>query len=351
MNAALSRNNSQWRWDVTSDTVIWNTAGNVLYKCTINSGAGTMSCVSSHVFNEYAHSVVFPGNADVNPDGWVPMVGQNVNGSTADIFMFNLITQTKSAVGYTTTCTGDGNGTQPLNNCIHGVTGTPNDGFEVNSTDTGLNGGDWLWEPGFSGLKNIQTSDNHNDTGKDLLGNEVAAYEGDNGYFNAGNGAILPCTSTYNPVTVKLSSSMMSNQAFQCLFDIVPQQYNSSSWHVSFRDWPNRPWVVYSQQGTNNAERWNNDGSYQNPSASGWALYDNEIMLARVDANGDPSKLYRLALSHSRELEDYFAEPHAVISRSGNYILFGSNAAWGATGCGSDGNPTDCDDLYLMKIH
>src|SRR6266478_4022756 len=239
----------------------------------------TTCCVSSHVFNEYAHSVVFPGNADVNLHGWVPMVGQNINGSTADIFMFNLVTGTKSAVGYTTTCTGDGNGTQPLNDCIHGVTVTPNDGFEVNSSDIGLNGGDWLWEPGFSGLKNIQTQDNHNSIGKDLLGNEVAAYESDNGYFNAGGRAVSPCTSTFNPVTVKLSSSMMSNQVFQCLFDVVGQQYHSSSWHVSFLDWPNRPWVVYSIQGTNNAERWNNDGSYQNPSASGWALYDNEIML------------------------------------------------------------------------
>ncbi len=62
-------------------------------------------------------------------------------------------------------------------------------------------------------------------------------------------------------------------------------------------------------------------------------------------------KTERLTLSHSRELEDYFAEPHAVISRSGNYVIFGSNAAWGFDRMRERRDPTDSDDLYLIKIH
>ncbi len=140
---------------------------------------------------------------------------------------------------------------------------------------------------------------------------------------------------------------MVSNAApTSCLFDTPA----NPGWHVSFRAWPKRAWVVFSAQGSNNSELFNNNVNFQMPSVGGWTLYSNEIMLVRIDAANNMNRIYRLALSHSREREDYWAEPHAVISRTGNYILFGSNAAWGATGCGGDGNPTDCSDLYLIKI-
>jgi len=353
MGGALAINGSQWRWDRASDSVIWNTSGNTLYKCTINPGAGTLNCSSAHVFSEYAYSVVFPSDTDVNPSGWVPMVGQAVDGSTADVFLYNLNTGTKSAVAYTTTCTGDANDAQPLGDCIHRLVVTPNNGFtaEFNGS-VGIEAvGQYLWEPGFSSLKEIEgpTTDHH-DVGKDQSSNEVAVYEDPTGYAHANLGGppIGTCTSIFSPSTVMLSSSMVSNAApTSCLFDTPA----NPGWHVSFRAWPKRAWVVFSAQGSNNSELFNNNVNFQMPSVGGWTLYSNEIMLERIDAANDMNRIYRLALSHSREREDYWAEPHAVISRTGNYILFGSNAAWGATGCGGDGNPTNCADLYLIKIH
>jgi len=355
MDGALPNATGIWHWDTSSDTTLWQAQGNVLYKCTFSPSADTMNCAGQHTFTEYPYAVVFPSDSDVNPNGWVPMVGQATMGSTADLFMYNLNTLTKSVVAHTTTCTGDANNSEPMNNCIHRLMATPNNGMtaEFGGSNGMEGGGEWLWEPGFSSWVELQSQTNHHNPGKDLSGNEVATWETSNGVFSANGGnPISPCTSTWNPIVTILSSSTTNNGSVDnCLFDVVNQNYNSGSWHVSYLDWPNRAWVAYSMQGSNNAERWNNDSRYQNPSVSGWNLYDDEILLVRIDAAGDPAKKYRLALSHSRELEGYWEEPHAVISRSGNYIAFESNAAWGASGCGSDSNDNACADVYLIRMH
>jgi hypothetical protein len=344
MSAALNRNHSAWRWDPTNDAVLWNTSGNVLYACTINASAHTLTCAAKYTFSEYPSSVVFPDESDVNAHGWVPMVGQATKGSHADLFMFNLSTLTKAAVAYTTVCTGDANSTQPIGDCVHKMTATPNDGFAVGFNSATELPGDRLWEPGFGGLLQIQSKTDHHSDGYDLNGNEVAAYEDDQGFFGSnGSTPIAPCTHTWNPVTVVMSASMVPNQARSCLIDTP-----AKGWHVSFLDYAVRPWIVYSTQASNDAERWNNDPNYRGPSTSGWAQYDNEILMVRVDANGNPGKTYRLALAHSRENEGYWAEPHAVVSRSGRYVAFGSNAAWGATGCGADSPDNSCSDVYLL---
>jgi hypothetical protein len=116
-------------------------------------------------------------------------------------------------------------------------------------------------------------------------------------------------------------------------------------WEISFRDWKSSPWVAFSAMNTSAAEYFNSDASYQSPSSSNWNVYSGEIVLARIDANNDPTKIYRLTLSHSRQQQGFWALPRATISRDGKYVIFDSNAAWGQTGCGSI---TDCTDIYLI---
>jgi hypothetical protein len=68
-------------------------------------------------------------------------------------------------------------------------------------------------------------------------------------------------------------------------------------------------------------------------------------------ANNDAANIYRLALSHTRGNPGYFwSDPRAAEGYSGNYVVFDSNSAWGATGCGSDGGG-DCSDVYIIKVH
>ena len=343
-------NNDQPRWDPTNDLVFYRTNANTIKKCTITASSHSFTCTVLHTFSEYASSVWFPGDSDVNASGWVPMSGQNTAGGTVDLFLYNLVTSTKSAVAYTTVCTGN-NGNQPNGDCVHRLMVTPNNGMTMafNGLTANNEAGDWLWEPGFSSKRQIQSRGNHHMPGKDLAGNEVAAYEAPGGYFDVGGTALSPCTNTYNPATVILSATMTVNQANACLMDVSGE----SNWHVSWINgtWMNATngqWIVYSQQAKNDAERWNNDTNFKSPSTAAWAIYDNEILLVRVDANGSANKVYRLTLSHSRAKESYWAEPHAVISRDGKYIAFESNAGWSATGCGSDGGSSDCADTYLI---
>ncbi len=111
-------------------------------------------------------------------------------------------------------------------------------------------------------------------------------------------------------------------------------------------------WVAYSSQGDSAAQLFGNDPNYAPPSASNWNGYDGEIVLARVDANDDPTKLYRLALAHTRDnnaaYDNIAFDPRAVLSWDGKYVVFDSNAAWSSTGCGA---LTSCADVYLIQIH
>jgi hypothetical protein len=65
------------------------------------------------------------------------------------------------------------------------------------------------------------------------------------------------------------------------------------------------------------------------PSTANWSTYTNEIVLVRIDANNDPTKVYRLGLTHSREHQGFWAEPRAARSFDRKYVIFDSNAAWG----------------------
>ena len=50
-------------------------------------------------------------------------------------------------------------------------------------------------------------------------------------------------------------------------------------------------------------------------------------------------------------MESYWAQPHAAISRDGNYVVFSSDMAH-PNGCPANMHVAgDCSDVYLIKVH
>src|ERR1700733_2670811 len=326
-------------WDRSDDNVFWQAQKNTLQKCTVSNG--TTNCVTNHTFAEYSGYLVnFMDSTDMTPDGWLPMVGQNSKGGHIDVFLWNPATQTKSPA-YTTTCSADA--ATANNACLHKLISTPNDGIIVEfATDgPGAEQGNRLWEaPWTKPLPYVQNLTGHLDSGRDLSGNEVYATEDPLDH----PGPFGTCVDAFRPTLLIVGDTTPDGSS--CMFD-APL---NPGWHVSYRDWPLSAWVAFSAQGDNPAERFNNDLSYLPPSVIDWSTFDNEVILVRVDVNNNPAYIYRLTLAHTRNVNtnNYWSDPHAVLSFDGKYVVFDSNAAWGATGCGA---LTDCADLYLIKIH
>ena len=97
---------------------------------------------------------------------------------------------------------------------------------------------------------------------------------------------------------------------------------------------------------TTSPELFTNDPSYQAPTAANCLLYEDEVILAKVDGTA----VYRLAQARSRSLESYWAQPHAAISRDGHYVVFTSNMAW-PNGCRAGTHvANDCSDVYVIRV-
>jgi Tol biopolymer transport system component len=133
-----------------------------------------------------------------------------------------------------------------------------------------------------------------------------------------------------------------------CLLDHVP------AWHVGYRGNAQQPWVGLSffDSGRSPSPEWF-DGStnYAAPTSSNWSPYEDEIMVVRIDANNNSSLVYRLARAYSRSNQDFYAQPHAAISRDGKYIAFNSNMAYAHTGCPANfQSSTGCTDVYVIRI-
>jgi hypothetical protein len=287
---------------------------------------------------------------DMTPDGWLVTVGQNAQGGHIDVFLFNPATQTKSPV-YTTQCSADVNSAN--NGCIHKLIATPNNGVVIQfESSTNPENGNELWESPWAALSPVELNSggtgpggtggtDHLDTGKDANGIENAVYED----YQNNPGPWGACPDGWRPTSTTLP--VAGDPA--CLFDNRP---NNPGWHVSWRGYPNTQFVVYSAQANESAaEAFNNGSGYAAPSSSNWNVYTNEIVMILFGANNDAANIYRLALSHTRGNPGYFwSDPRAAEGYSGNYVVFDSNSAWGATGCGSDGGG-DCSDVYIIKVH
>jgi len=342
-DSAANENSDEPRWDRFNDSVIWETKGNSIEKCTITMGTpGSMSCAVTHTFSEYSQGVVFPADSDMNANGWVPMAGQNVAGGQIEIFMFQPNTNTKAGAYDPPGCSGAINTNEP--GCIHRLIATPNNGMTIEGI-----GGQDLWLPPFSGAPTVwnQSADHHS-VGYAIDGTTlVGAFEDFNNSSGGG-----PCI--FRPVVLSFTNTSTGNCPLTPNGNTnPPPEYG---WHVSYMDHATRPWIAWTMMGNGSGpEYFNNESSYQAPSSSNWAIYQGEIVLTRVDSNvtsfgQTTTQIYRLALHHARQHNDtgyYWQDVYAPISWDGKYIVFSSNAAF-PNGCPSGGSTGDCADTYLI---
>ena len=350
-NTATNINNSEPRWDRFVDNVIWVTTGHSLEKCTIVIGnPGSMSCVTSHTFTEYAYSVVFPADADMNENGWVPMVGQNVEGSTIDVFMYQPNTSTKAGT-YTYSCTGEGNSFEPA--CIHRLESTPNNGMTIEGPSSPV-GGDALWLPPFSGAPVAwDPSTGHHATGYEINGTTLVAAFEDFDSTNTGG----PCD--FRPVIIGFATTSVPGNC-----PITPPGTTNPppefGWHVAYQDHATRPWVVITQQANGTAPQlFGNEAGYAAPVAwnlagGNWYPYQGAVTIARVDSSvsavgQSTTQVYQLTLHHARQhAAQYWSDVYASMSWDGKYIVFNSNSAFNPAGCPTGGYTGDCGDTYLI---
>jgi len=326
-------NNGHPVWDGSDGSVFYFALGKTLYKASIQGGA--VKKTELHTFKEY-RGIVSPDAADLSQDGdHIALVGQNPN-NTLDVFVWSLSGQNKTST-YTTTCKIDGDiaGTQQPG-CVHKLLLTPNNLLAIAFANDGADAeqGARLWDG--KKLAHLQDATNHMDTGYDLKGNPVFIESGNSHYTP---GITNPCASGWGLDVRRLSDVSFSS----CLLDKLP------SWHVSYRGSPSQPWAALSfcDNRKPGPELFNNSRGFQAPSSSNWDLYEDEIMLARVDGSG----VYRLAHARSRTAENYWAQPHAAISRDGKYVIFSSNMAY-PNGCPRNMHvANECTDVYLIKVH
>ncbi len=327
-----SMNNGVPVWDASDGDSFYYTHGKTLEKGTIKKNSVRSEALQT--FKEYS-GINSPAASDLSQDGdHILLVGQNSNNSM-DVFVWSLSKETKTSV-YTTVCKINGSVTEtPEPGCLHKILLTPDNLLSIQFAGDGTDAeqGARLWDG--KKLSNLQDTTNHYDTGYDLAGKTV--------FVNVGNprthtGLKNPCPSGWG-LDVRQLSDVFSAV---CLLDKQP------SWHVSYRGGAVQPWMAISFFDERNPgpELFSDNKGFQSLSPANWRLYEDEIILARVDG----AAIYRLAHARSRSAENYWATPRAAISRDGKYVVFSSNMAH-PNGCPSSMLvPNECMDVYLIKV-
>jgi hypothetical protein len=325
-------NNGHPVWDASDGPRFYYARGKTLYEGTV-AGHGVKS-KTLHTFREY-RGIVSPDAADLSQDGdHIALVGQNAN-NTLDIFVWSLSKQANT-LRYTTKCKIEGNVTETSQpGCLHKLQLTANNLLTIQFADNGSDSeqGLRLWDGNI--LKHLQDGTNHTDTGYDLKGNPV--------FIEVGRSSTLagetnPCPSGWGLDVRQLNDTSSAT----CLLDKQP------SWHVSYRGGASQPWVALSffDDRKPGPELFNENREFQAPSSKNWQLYEDEIILARIDG----AAIYRLTQARSRSAENYGAQPHAALSRDGKYVIFTSNMAH-PNGCPARMHvPGECTDVYLIKV-
>jgi hypothetical protein len=330
--------NQTWvMWDAANPSVFYYTQGNSMMKGTISSS--TVSGSTIHQFTEYS-AINFMAETDVSQDGeHVVIISGDTSGSSPEnVFDYNFAANTKGPV-YTTSCVGSVGVLE--NNCLHKLIQTADNNviIEFASDGTGPEQGNRLWDGSYP-LPHLQDLTNHLDAGYDVNGNAVFIESG-NSYYTSG--LSNPCPSGWGLDVRQIYNTSSS----VCLLD------NPPAWHVGYRGNAQRPWVGLSFfDGRSSSPEWfDNNGSYAAPTSSTWQLYEDEIIVARIDANNNSSNVYRVARAYSRSNEDFYAQPHAAISRDGRYLAFNSNMAYAHSGCPANFQmSTNCTDVYIVKV-
>jgi hypothetical protein len=261
-------------WDGSDGNVFYyTTSDNTLYKGTIAGNA--VNSTALHTFSEYS-GIVSPDAGDLSQDGdHIGLVGLNAN-NTMDIFVWSLSQQAKTSV-YTTACTASGLGGQP--GCLHKMQLSADNRLtiEFNNDGSGTEQGLRLWNG--TALVHMQDHTSHYDTGYDLNGNSV--------FSSQNNSYSLPGLSNNCLDGWGMDVRQLNNlQSSVCLIDYQPY------WHISYRGSASQPWIALSffDIRTPGPEFFTSNGNYQTPSATSWQLYEDEIILAKVDS----SAIYRL---------------------------------------------------------
>jgi hypothetical protein len=340
---------NEFVWDVLQGGKFWFAKADTIQSCTI-TGTNTLNCSTAHTFLEYAGSGCnFIDFTAMDPSGYIPVICQNTAGGSMEVFTYGTQTDTKNTP-YITQCSGTPVGSnQP--GCIHKVVTTPNHGVLIQFTGaSNPENGNELWDPPFIALSMVESNSggtgaggqggtDHVDAMKDLNGNEVALFED----FQNDPGPWGTCTHSYRTTITLLPLS--GNPG--CMYD-SPVAFGMD---ISTRDYPARPWGLYSVQGSQGgisvAESCNNSGSYADPTSSNWNTFDNELLLTRVDAANNFTKIWRLGLTHERGKcggNNYYSDPRAAISIDGKYVIYDTNARFGGTGTG----PAVPTDIVVM---
>jgi hypothetical protein len=324
-------NNGHPVWDTPNGNTFYYTVGKTLNSATISGKSVKSNAL--YTFQEYS-SIVSPDAADLSQDGdHIALVGENPN-HTMDIFVWSLHGHNKTSV-YTTNCkVADSVAQTPQPGCLHKLQLTANNllSIEFAEDGSGAEQGLRLWDGGT--LISWQNTTNHYDTGYDLSGDPV--------YIASNNSATLP--SFTNPCRSGWGMDVRQLRHLSsaiCLLDHQP------SWHVSYRGNKSQPWAALSffDDRKPGPELFDNERDYEAPSSKNWRLYEDEIMLARVDGGA----VHRLAHARTRSVENFWASPRAAISRDGKYVIFTSNMAY-PHGCPANMHvANDCTDVYLIK--
>jgi len=142
----------------------------------------------------------------------------------------------------------------------------------------------------------------HSDLGLDASGNEVLVMD----IYDA------------NSNRVYIKKFNLSDGQETTLIDLSPYFYL----HISCRNQQRNEWCFVST--------FDNPGRLTHDSLT-WLPFEDEVFALRLDGSGE---VQRIAHHHSRRFSpvtpdpdqsNYYAEPHATISRKGNRIIFGSN--------------------------
>lgn len=316
-------------WDAADPAAFYFARGNALLRGSIAGRKVKESVV--HTFREYK-VVVLPDKTDLSIDGksFAMWGGHTSQTGALDIFTYNMETNVKRTP-YKTQCSQIVPYVQGP--CVHGITQTADDNVIIDFAKDGTctECGNRLWTG--SKLVDVQDGTNHIDTGYDLSGLSIFI---EVGRESTVPGEKNPCRSGWG-LDVRDLGDLASAK---CLLDDQP------SWHVSYRGSARQPWVALSffDDRKTGPEVFNNNPHYEAPSGRNWVLYEDELVLTRIDG----SATFRLAQARSRSAESYWAQPRAAISRDGRYIVFDSNMAYVQQGCPV--NLQDCADVYLIKV-
>ncbi len=280
-------------WHPTNPSVIYYSADNVLYSYNVE----TETITPVHTFDGYTWANT-RGEGNMSLDGrYYAFVGQTYDTDThfKDIVVYDLVLDSiVSKMALPTVLSDfDWASISPLGNYVVVDYATADtgryQGIEV--YDRNLN---FIWQKGLGA--------GHSDLAVDANGNEVLVMA----YYDA----------DLNSGFVK--KFRLADGGTTSLLELSPD----FDLHISCRNESRREWCFIS---TFDAE-----GRLTDDSLS-WLPFEDEIFALKMDGSGD---VQRIAHHHSkrfspstpdRDNSNYWAEPHATVSRDGTRMIFGSN--------------------------